>query len=222
MTHFFRPRHRNERGAVSGLLVAVITLSVIVLGVGSFAIWAYVAYSDAQDDVDGKIAIAVAEAKEKKGEEDEAKFAEREKQPNKTFKAPDDYCGLTFQYPKTWSAYESEQVTNGGDFKAYLSPDVVKPISSNEQFALRVVIEQKDFDQVIDQYKGLVTKGDLKQSTTSSEGNQGARIAGNFSKNIRGDAVLYRCRDKTITIRTDADAFKTDFEKIIGTIDFNA
>lgn len=222
MTHFFQPRHRNERGAVSGLLVAVITLSVIVLGVGSFAIWAYVAYSDAQDDVDGKIAIAVAEAKEKKGEEDEAKFAEREKQPNKTFKAPDDYCGLTFQYPKTWSAYESEQVTNGGDFKAYLSPDVVKPISSNEQFALRVVIEQKDFDQVIDTYKGLVTKGDLKQSTTSSEGNQGARIAGNFSKNIRGDAVLYRCRDKTITIRTDADAFKTDFEKIIGTIDFNA
>lgn len=214
--------HHGERGAVSGMLISVIALAVLVLGLGSFSIWAFVAYSDAQDNVDSKIAIAVAEAKEKKGEEDEAKFAEREKQPNRTFKAPDDYCGLTFQYPKTWSTYESEQVTNGGDFKAYLHPDVVPPISANEQFALRVVIEQKDWEQVIDQYKGLVTKGDLKQSTTSSEGNQGARITGNFSKNIRGDAVIYRCRDKTITIRTDADAFKTDFDKVISTIDFNA
>ncbi len=221
MTYFSR-RNRGQRGAVSGLLVAVIALSTLVLGLGSFSIWAYVAYSDAQDDVDGKIAIAVAEAKEQKGEEDEAKFAEREQQPNLTFRAPDDYCALSFQYPKTWSVYESEQITNGGDYKAYLNPKVVPPISSNQQYALRVLIEQKDWDQVIDQYKGLVQKGDLKQSTTSSEGNQGARLAGNFSKNIRGDAVIYRCRDKTITIRSDADVFKTNFEKIIETIDFNA
>lgn len=220
MTYSFR--YNKERGAVSGLLVAVVALSVLVLGLGSFAIWAYVAYTDAQDNLEGKIAVAVAQAKEDKGDEDEAKFAEREKQPNKTFKAPDDYCGLTFQYPKTWSAFESEQVSNGGDFKAYLNPDVVPPITTSQQFALRVLIEQKDYDDVLGQYEGLVKKGDLKQSTTSSEGNQGARLTGNFSKNIRGDAVLYRCRDKTITIRTDADTFKSDFDKVIGTIDFNA
>lgn len=214
--------HRRERGAISGLMVAVIALSVLVLGVGSFAIWAFVSYNDAQSDVDGKIAIAVAQAKEEKGNEDEAKFAEREKQPNKTFKAPDDYCGLTFQYPKTWSAYESEQITNGGDFKAYLNPDVVPPISTNQQFALRVTIEQRDYDDVVGQYDSLVQKGDLKQASTSSEGNQGARLTGNFSKNIRGDAVIYRCRDKTITIRTDADTFKSDFESVIRTIDFNS
>lgn len=222
MTSYSSSYHHSERGAVSGLLVSVIALSVLVLGLGSFSIWAFVAYSDAKDDVDSKIAIAVAEAKQQKGEEDEVKFAEREKQVNKTFKAPNDYCGLTFQYPKTWSVYESEQISNGGDYKAYLNPDVVKPVSANEQFALRVVIEQKDFDQVIDQYKGLVTKGDLKQSTTSANGNQGAQISGNFSKNIRGDSVIYRCRDKTITIRTDADVFKNDFSKLIQTIDFNA
>lgn len=215
-------RHHSERGAISGLMVAVITLSVFVLGIGSFAIWAYVAYNDANDDLQDKLAVARSEAKAEQAETDEAKFAEREKQPNKTFKAPDDYCGLRFQYPKTWSAFESEQITNGGDFKAYLNPDVVPPVTSTQQYALRVVIEQKDYDDVIGQYEGLVQKGDLKQSTTSSEGNQGARLTGNFSKNIRGDAVIYRCRDKTITIRTDADAFKTDFERVIGTIDFNA
>ena len=215
-------RHHSERGAISGLQVAVIGLSVLVLGLGSFGIWAFVGLNEAQGDIDGKIAIAVAEAKEQKGDEDEVKFAEREKQPSKTFKAPDDYCGLTFQYPKTWSAYESEQISNGSDFKAYLNPDVVPPVSNSQQYALRVVIEQKDYDNVISQYDGLVQKGDLKQSSTSSNGNQGARLTGNFSKNIRGDAVIYRCRDKTITIRTDADTFKSDFQSIIGTINYNS
>lgn len=220
MTH--TSRHDNARGAVSGLLVAVIGLSVLVLGLGSFAIWAFVSYNDVSSDVQGKIDVAVANAKEQKGDADEAKFAEREKQPNYVFKAPDDYCGLSFQYPKTWSAFWSEQLTNGGDFKAYLNPGYVPAISSSQQFALRVSIQQKDYDQVTSQYDGLVQKGDLKQSSTSSNGSQGTRLTGNFSKNIRGDAVIYRCRDKTIIIQTDSDTFKSDFQSIIGTIKFNA
>jgi hypothetical protein len=214
--------HKNEQGAISGLLIAVIALSVLVLGLGSFGIWAFVAYNDASSAVQDKIDIAVAQAKEKKGDDDEAKFAEREKQPTKTFKAPDDYCGLTFQYPKTWSEYWSEQITNGGDFKAYLSAGYVPPISNSQQFSLRVVIEQKDYDAVVSQYEQLVTKGDLQQSTTSSQGNQGTRLTGNFSKDIRGDAVIYRCRDKTITVRTDADTFKSDFQTLIATIKYNS
>jgi hypothetical protein len=215
-------RHSSERGAISALQVAVIGLSVLVIGLGSFGIWAFVAYNDASSNLDGKIAVAVAQAKDEKGNQDEAKFAEREKQPAKTFKAPDDYCGLSFQYPKTWSVFESEQITNGGDFKAYLNPDVVPAISNSQQFALRVTIEQKDYDSVTNQYDGLVQKSDLKQSSTASQGNQGMRLTGNFSKNIRGDAVIYRCRDKTITVRTDTLTFKTDFETIIRTITFNA
>ena len=46
---------KNEQGAVSGLLVAVIALTVLVMGIGSFAIWAYVAYNEAQSNLDGKI-----------------------------------------------------------------------------------------------------------------------------------------------------------------------
>lgn len=218
----YTTRQNNQRGAVSGLLVAVIGLSVLVLGLGSFGIWAFVAYGDASSDLESKIAVAKAEAKEEKGNEDELKFAEREKQPNEVFKAPADYCSLKFQYPKTWSVYESEQLSNGGDFKAYLNPEVVPAISSSQQYGLRVLIELRDYDDVVGQYAGLVQKGDLKQSSTTSEGNEGVRLTGNFSKNIRGDAVIYRCNDKAITIRTDADTFKSDFNAIIGTIDYNS
>ena len=212
----------RESGVISGLMVAVIGLSVLVLGLGSFAIWAFVSFNDAQSNVDDKIAIAVAQAKEDQSNADEEKYTEREKTPTKKFTAPDDYCGLSFQYPKTWSAFESEQLTNGGDYKAYLNPDVVPPISNSQQFALRVLIEQKDYDDVLNQYQGLVQKGALRESSASSQGNQGARLTGDFSKDIRGDAVIYRCRDKTITVRTDADAFKKDFDAVQRTISFNS
>lgn len=215
-------KHTHERGEISGLQITVVGLAVLVLGLGSFGIWSFVSYTDAKDNVDSKISVAVAEAKNEEGKEQEAKFAEREKQPLKTFKGPADYCGLSFQFPKTWSAFVEKDVANGGDFTAYLHPDVIPPIASDQQYALRVKIETKDYDQVTGSYDSLVKKGDLKQSSTSSEGNQGMRLSGNFSKNIRGDGVIYRCRDKTITIRTDADTFKNDYERLIKTIEYNA
>ncbi len=213
---------RNEAGVISGLMVAVIGLGVLVLGLGSFSIWAFVAYGDAKDNLDGKIAVAVAQAKEDQSNADEVKYAEREKNPYKTFKAPDDYCGLTFQYPQTWNEFWSEQITNGGDFKAYLNPGHVPPISNSQQFALRVVIEQKDYDTAINQYGNLIQTGKLAQSSGSSNGQDYSRLTGDFSSDIRGDAVIYRCRDKTITVRTDAaSTFKSDFNALIRTINFN-
>lgn len=223
MTHMtYSTKRVRESGIISGTLVAIIGLSVLVVALGSFSIWAFVAYNEAKSDVDGKINLAVVDAKQKQSDVDEEKYFEKEKTPTKKFTAPDDYCGLTFQYPKTWSAFQSEQITNGGDYKAYLNPDVVPPISNSQQFALRVLIEQKDYDVVMNQYQGLVQKGALKQSTANSLGNQGARLTGDFSNDIRGDAVIYQCRDKTITLRTDADAFKKDFDALIRTINFNA
>jgi len=212
----------RESGIISGTLVAIIGLSVLVVALGSFSIWAFVAYNDVKSDVDGKINLAVVEAKQKQSDADEAKRLELEKLPTLTYTAPNDYCGLTFQYPKNWSVFESEEITNGGDFKVYLHPKIVPPVSNSQQFALRVLIEQKDYDVVMNQYQGLVQKGALKQSTTNSLGKQGARLTGDFSNDIRGDAVIYECRDKTITIRTDAvNSFKKDFDALIRTIDFN-
>lgn len=216
--------HKNELGAISGQMVAIVGLSVVVLILGSTAIWAIVNYNDQKTDVDGRVAVAVADGKKQQADEDEAKFLEREKEPLQTFKGPDDYGRLTFNYPKTWSAYVDKDATTGGDYKAYLNPGVVPPVEGgddNQQFALRITIEQKDYDQIVQSYDALVKKGDLKMSSTSSQGNQGTRLDGNFSKNIRGAAVIFKSRDKTITIQTDADTFKPDFEKLIKTIEYN-
>lgn len=215
-------QHKNESGGVSGSLIAIIGLTILVLGAGSAAIWAYINYNEQKTNVDGKVDLAVAEAKKSQGDIDEAKFAEREKEPNRQFVGPDDYGRLTFTYPKTWSAYIAKDVTKGaGTYEAYLNPVTVPPISPSQQFALRVLIEERDYSQVVSSYDNLVKKGDLKSSATSANGQNGTRIDGSFTKDIRGSAVIYKIRDKTLTLRADADTFKPDFENIIKTIKFN-
>lgn len=216
--------HKNKQlGAVSGQMIAIFGLGALLLIVGSVAIWAVVSYNEQKTDVDGRVAVAVAEAKNEQATEDEVKYLEREKEPNLKFVGPDDYGRLSFNYPKNWSAYVDRDGTNGGDYIAYFNPSAVPPVANSEsqQFALRVKIEQRDYEQVVASYDGLVKKGDLKQSSSSSQGNQGTRLEGSFSKNIRGVAVIYKSRDKTITVRTDAYTFKADFDKIAQTIEFN-
>ena len=202
-------------------MIAIIGLVVLVLVAGGFAIWAYFAYSEQKTDVDGKVSLAVAEAKKEQSDDDEEKFAEREKEPNRQFVGPDDYGRLTFDYPKTWSVYIARDVSRGGTYEAYLNPVTVPPVSPTQQFALRVTVEEKDYDQVVKSYEALVKKGDLRTTATSANGNNGTRLDGNFTKDIRGSAVIYKIRDKTVTLRTDADTFKPDFENVIKTINFN-
>lgn len=212
----------NARGAVNGLLVATITLVFLFLGASAFAIWSYMNYDDQKTNVDAKVSVAVAEAKKDQADLDAEKFAEQEKEPNRQFVGPDDYGRLVFNYPKTWSAYIDSDTSGRGDYSAYLNPVTVPPVSNEQQFALRVTIQNRDYDEVLDTYSARVEEGALRSSSVASNGKSGTRLDGNFSEDIRGSLVIFRVRDKTITLQTDAETFKPDFDALIKTIDFNA
>lgn len=211
-----------ENGGISGSLLAIIGLIILVLGAGSMAVWAYMNYTDQKNNVDNKVSLAVAEAIKKQSDTDAAKFLEQEKVPNRLFVGPEDYGRLTFSYPKTWSVYVAADVTQGGTFTAYLNPVTVPPVSGIQRYALRVTIAQQDYDTALQQYDSLVTGGQLHSNVTNANGKTGTRFDGTFGDTIRGAAVVYKIRDKTVTIRTDADTFKPDFEALIKTINFNS
>ena len=212
---------KNEHGFANNLLIATIGLSIFsALAVG-VAVWGLMNYNAQKTDVDGRIDEAVAAAKKTQADSDEAKFAAREKDPNRAFVGPDDYGGLTFDYPKTWSVYISKDTSEGGTYEAYLNPISVPPVSATQQYALRITIQDKDYDQVIKTYETLVKSGSLSSSAVSANDSNGTRLDGNFTKDIRGSAVIFKIRDKTLTIRTDADTFKPDFDALITTIKFN-
>jgi hypothetical protein len=208
-------RYNDQRGEVNPLLLISIVLTILVLGLGSFSIWAYVNYTDQKNNVDQKISAAVADAKRQQGNDDEAKFAEREKQPTRQFVGPDDLGRVQVNYPKTWSVYVDKDGSGNNNYEAYFAAGVVPPITGKTPYALRITVENKTYDEVIKAYQETVKKGDLKSSPVTLQGQTGTRLDGNFSKTVSGSMVLFKVRDKTLEVYTQSPTFQPDYDNII-------
>jgi hypothetical protein len=212
----------SQRGGVSTSALVIAGISVLAVAFAGLAIWAYINYADQKNNVDTKISNAVAKAEKAQADELEKKFAEREKEPFRSFVSPSDYGSLGFKYPKTWSVYVADDGSSDGSFKAYLNPATVPPVNEpDSRYSIRVSIVDQKYEDVIEDYKDLVKSGKLTTSSVKANGQNGTRLDGSFTKDIRGAAVIYKIRDKTAIIRTDADTFKPDFENLIKTITFN-
>lgn len=205
-------------------IVAIVVLGLLLIVAGALAIRFNGQYQEASTNLKAKEDKAALNAQKQQMDVDEKKFAEREKQPYKQFAGPDNYGRVTFQYPKTWSVYEASNAQSDGQtYNAYLNPGVVPPTdnSDTQRFALRVTIEQSDMKTVLDNYQGQIENGKLSTSSVSVNGHDGTRLDGMLNDQIRGSVVLFQIRDKVLTVRTDANTFGKDFNRLVKTIDFN-
>lgn len=202
------------------LVVSNVLLAVLAIGFGSVMVWALVNYFDQKDNVDAKIAVAVSAAKKEQLSEDEKAFLEREKAPYEQYVGPDDLGRVTFNYPKTWSVYQAK--VDGSGMEAYLHPKTVPSVSQGQQFAVEVKVLDRSNDQVLRTYESLVKKGDLKSSQVVVNGFSAIRLDGAFSKEIKGSMVMFKVRDKTLVLATDAETFRSDFDNIVlKSLDYN-
>lgn len=215
----------SQSGAVNPLVISNIIVSLIAISLAGVAVWSYTNYSDQKNNVDSKIEAAVTTAKKEQSAADAAEFAEREKSPTREFVGPVDLGRVSFQYPKTWSVYVADDGTRG-EYAAYLHPLVVSPVSSSSNnpnvYALRVEIKNRVYEEVLKGYEGAVEKGDLKSAPITVGGFSGIRLAGTIDRNRKGTIVVFKVRDKTLTLTTDTEAFVTDFDNtILETLSFN-
>lgn len=216
---------KSERGSAKAWTVTAITLMITAVLTITATVWALVNYLDLKGSFDSRVDSAVATAKKEQFDEDEARFDKERNSPDYSFFGPEEYGLLSFKYPKSWSLYVNEAGSGSGDtYEAYLNPGEVPPVDVKDQrFALSVKIEQTTYDKVIGNYDNLVKKGDLKSSAVTINGEVGTRLEGNFTKDIKGSAVIFRIRDKTVTLRTDAsDTFKDKFDAIIASITYKS
>ena len=218
------PIKNDNSGLIKTIFIVILSLTTVTF-VGLFA-WALVKYNTVSEDVEGQKATAVAEAKEAQAMELEAEFAEREKDPYRDFAGPVDYGQLSFKYPKTWSVYIASDASNGGDFSAYMNPIQVDPVSSKASInALRVTIRDKDFESVAAEYQKAMDKKDanLSMETTTVGGVTANRYTGKIpNTELNGIIVIFKIRDKTAILQTDSVLFKDDFDRLLGTVEFNA
>lgn len=209
----------SESGAVNPLLISNVLTGLMVLVLTGATIWLFMGYTDYKSNSDQKVAAAVASAKKEQQQLDEASFLEKEKLPTRTYTGPADLGSVSLQYPRTWSVFVSKQA---GGLEVYMHPDVVPPVSNTQPFATRVIVEDKPYETVLKSYDTLVKKGDLRSNSVTIEGFNGIRLDGKFTKEREGSAVVFKVRDKTLTVATDASAYRNDFDNtILKSLTFN-
>lgn len=197
------------------LLIPLVLAVVIALSLAGFAGWLYVQYTDARDNVQSKVDVAVAEARQDQQEKDAKAEAERRKEPYEIFVGPDDLGRVEFQYPKTWSVYIGDEGTDGF-YLAALHPKEVHPIESFRPYAVKLEIVPDGYQTVIGDFQGLVAEGDLRSRPVVVNGFEAVELSGKFSEEVpNGKMTIFRSRDKTVKLSTEAPQFFADYQNII-------
>lgn len=211
----------NERGSVNPLLISSIILGVIAAAFAGAFIWAYGNYVDQRDNTDQKISAAVTAAEKTAADQHAKDLTEKLKEPYAQLVSPEDLGRVTFSYPKTWSVYVAKD-GSAGSYEAYLHPGSVPAISNTLAYAVRVTITEQEYETVLKTYSSFISRGDLKSSPITISNFTGVRLDGKFSNTRTGSAVIFKVRDKTLTLATDSPSFKADFDNVvIKSLNFN-
>jgi hypothetical protein len=184
-----------------------------------FGVWAFMGMQDYKNNVQPKIDQAVAIAEEKTKTEKDKEFVEKEKVPTRTYKAGQTAGSLLITYPKTWSAYVEESEKSNNVIDGYFHPSFVPAADSGTDFALRVEVVSKTYDQALKQFEGKVKNGKVRVSAYKApkmaSGLVGTRVDGEINTGQQDSMVLFPLRDKTIQISTESSQFLGDFNNIV-------
>jgi hypothetical protein len=212
--------HSRQDGKVGvSALIAIVLLSLGLIGCAGFAVWAFGQRQDYKTNVDKKIATAVAENTKTVQAADAKTYAEQAQYPLKTYAGPEAYGSVTLSYPKTWSAYNASTNSSSNPVDFYAHPDVVPAVGAdNSNFALRMQVVSQQYNTVAKQYANQLKQGTVTISAYVLPNNKtvtGVRIDGQIDTDKKGSLVLLPLRDKTLKIWTESTTYADQFDKII-------
>lgn len=209
---------KSHRSLIETIILVIVSI-IAVTFIGLF-VWKYIEWDAVKTDVDGQIDSAVAMAVAENTTKLENEFLDREKYPYKSFMGPSDYGSLSFEYPKTWNVYIAKDAATGGDFEAYLNPGEVQPVSTRTINALRVTVKDQAFDVATRTYENYVKSGKLS-IVTRTVGSAIANVySGELPNGIQGIVAMFKLRDKTVILQTDALIFSDEFYRLLDTVTF--
>lgn len=209
-----KPEKKNTLAETLVLVgVCLIAAAAIV-----FAVIFFMQYNELKTNYDSEKNLEISKAVKAQQDKDEAAYEERAKEPNYSFTGPSDYGSISFEYPKTWSVFVEKDGTNNNDYVAYFQPKQIDPITSKDsRYALRFQILNRQITTVQSSYESKIRSGKLTSRTFSTDDNalSGTWYEGEISDGIRGIVILLKVNDKTLLLQTDAEAYRSDFEKLV-------
>ena len=210
----------DQRGTINVLLIPLIFVIVFFAAAAGFGYWAFMSRDDYKNNSDQKVAVAVAAAESRTKSADAKEFAEKEKQPLRTYVGPSAFGSITVQYPKTWSAYVVEGDDNSSTpVDGYFDPDFVPDITNqSKSFSLRIQLVSDSYDNVLQQFTGSTqtAKATVAPYKLDKVPNVvGSIVTGQLSANKQGTMVVLPLRNMTLKIWADSASFLPDLNNII-------
>lgn len=207
---------KGQVGALNILLIPFVLVFILFGGALAFGFWAYSERTDYKDNVSAKIDDAVVVAEQQVSTKKDTEFAEKEKQPYKTYDGPGAYGSIKIAYPKTWSAYVADNGDGDPFVNGYFHPNTVPNVATEKQtFALRLEVTQQSYDEIMANYQSQIDEGKISVSAFKSAKVPdiiGSRLDGAVEDEMNGVMILLPMRDKTFKLWTNSTQFKADFE----------
>jgi len=209
----------NQHGEVNAILISLIMAVVFLFAAIGFGAWAFTSRQDYKSNTDAKISDAVVIAKQQESTAKDKQFVEREKNPLRTYTGPDAYGGISVMYPKTWSAYVSDNASGSDPVDGYFHPATVpSAVDGKSVFALRVKVLNQTYAEAVQQLDSSQSEGKLKitaYSLPKVPGVVGIKASGTLPDEKEGTVVLLPLRSSTLQISSEGTQYQTDFDKII-------
>ncbi len=200
----------NQKGMMDLLVIPLSITAILFIVAAIFAGIYYNKFVNQRDNNQPLIDAAVEQATTTQKKTLQDQFAEQEKQPYKTYTSPSELGSVKLIFPKTWSSYVS---LGKGTIDYYGHPNYVP--ADNVNYALRMSVEDRQFTDVIKQYNQKIKKGDLTASAITVAGTTGVRIDGALTKDQTVGMVIFPLRDKTLSVWTESQDFRSDFDNIV-------
>jgi len=211
----------NQDGAVNGVVISLVFAILLLIGALAFGGWAFNSRQDYKNNVDSKIAEAVAVAQKQQGSADAAKYTEAAKQPLATYTGPEAYGSLVISYPKTWSGYVDSTGTGQALVDGYFNPGTVPSATSQSSvFALRVQVINQPYAQVLQTFAAAAknTQNPVSFSAYALPKlpkTVGIKAVGQITQQTTGTMVVLPLRSDTLEISTQGTQYQHDFDTYI-------
>jgi hypothetical protein len=205
----------KQQRKINALLVPFILVTLLMFGAAGFGFWAYTGFMDNRNNVDTKVADAVAGSKKEISKTLEAQFAEREKQPYREFQGPAALGSVRLQYPKSWSAYINYS-DSSSPIKAYFQPKEVPSVETRDvKYALRVEVKNTPYADSLKAVDSLIKDGKVKTTPYENSGEKGVKIDGEIDPKIKSVLIMLPLRDKTLKVWTELPEYQADLDNVV-------
>ncbi len=203
----------------SVLVIPLVLSLVLLIGAAVFGGWAYSKMLDYKNNTDAKIAAAVQVAKQQEDAVKDAAFAQAEKSPLRTYTGPSAYGSVTVNYPKTWSAFVTDDTNSSPYIDGYFNPGVVPDTRGQvSAFALRVQVIQQSYSSTLAALTNFVQNGGSTVTPyhmPKVPNVIGVRVDGKLDTQKSGSMVILPLRNMTLKVWTETPDGKNDFNNII-------